>query len=270
MRRLPNRLAVLILMCVVFVGVVGIFSLRARSIQIEENNTALLAAGYPMSPVWQVRPQQATAQNSQGVFDVNAVLVTSQEIVLFYVINSNVGEVPSVSSTTYLPDEVSSRAPEEASFSQVSAVEALGRVSGYEAGAIHIPYNNKPGQVIALNITLKDIGAVWYIEPLQQLTDAPNKETVQFFPVQNKLSPLVYVLGRLGGEHTYATLKIHLQQGETAHTPALFLQVDRQTIISRITESAFNASVFPNGAFEVNSPVNNQGYVATPAPLEQP
>ncbi|MCB9134913.1 MAG: hypothetical protein H6636_05780 [Anaerolineales bacterium] len=212
-------------------------------------------------PVWVAQPDQSFVQTSDGVFGANAVLVTSQEIILFYELRTQLPlsfEMESAFSITRNGEN------QVSSFTKIDNIQSLGKFADIEIGAVHIQWSNQPDQVLNLRVVQsgsKDL--LWQISPLVQLTDDPGKSGITFLPIASSLSTVKIEMGKLGGEDNYAVLKV--SSSTNADSSPVFLQMDSQAVISQITEAEFNTLISPNTSPDTQNPT-----MATPAPPEEP
>lgn len=212
--------------------------------------------------VWSTQPEQSFAQTPDGIFGANAVLVTPKEIIIFYELQSQLPGIVHVEAAFSNIDDGSGK--QTPNFVTVDNNQFFDKLAEIGIGAIHITRADQPDQ--ALNLRVTPAGSKnppWQITPLEQLAPDQGKQGVTFIPIQSPSSVVKVELGNLGGESSYAILKLSLPSNPDI--PPIFLQVDRQSVISQITETEFNALTSPSISPDTQNPT-----MATPAPPEKP
>jgi len=258
MKKLTGLLIVFGSALVVVIGL----SLKSKDLQ-----DAPPSGGRPV-PVWIAQAESSAAQNSKGVFGAQAALVTPEEILLFYAIQSQ--QKGNIEVTAF-----TSQSGKEQDLKPLPvAIQSLGSMTDLEVGLIRIGWDNQPDQLITLKVTPPGVDnqndrlpqQIWLVTPLKQLAPDPGKQSLQFLRFQNGQgapSLLAVELGRLGGEDITAVLKM---SGPKNGNP-IYLRVDLQTNVTPITEAEFNALGAPVSSTPGPEDDNNIT-AATPAPSE--
>jgi len=216
-----------------------------------------LNQGVPPQAGWQAQPDQATAQNSAGLFKVTAALITPKELLLFYTLQSSLADGPQ--AIAILPE--ASEASPASNQTRVNQIQLLGKLGKFDIGVIHLAWINQPGQSITLKAKpVQAANSIWQVSPLKQLRADLDRTSTEFLSIQTGTSEILVEIGTLGGENNYATLSV-----SSPNAQSLFLQVDLQMVVSKITEAEFNASKV-NASSNSTEP-SNPG-MATPAPPE--
>lgn len=205
-------------------------------------------AGYPPIPIWLTQSDKSSIRGVNSIFSIKAALVSPQEILFFYVMQSPLGDMPTyagVQSTDF------------------TKADTLGKIGEFNIGVISVPWSDQPGQELTLQVALPGESKSALIAPLKQIGPSSKKPGVDFLPISSEPSTVKLELGSLGGESNYAILKLSLSD-QSGISP-VFFRVDRKATVFQITEAEFNALV-PSGISTQNS---DPGMV-TPAPLEKP
>lgn len=215
--------------------------------------------------VWATQPEQSFAQTPDGIFGANAVLITPKEIIIFYELQSQLPGIVHVEAAfSNINDGSGKQTPNFVTVDNNQFFEKLAEIG---IGAFHISRANQPDQPDqALNLRVTPAGSKnqpWQIVPLAQFAPDQGRQGITFLPIQSPLSVVKFELGNLGGESSYAILKLSLPNNPD--TPPIFLQVDYQSAISQITEAEFNALTLPSISSDAQNPT-----MATPAPPEKP
>jgi hypothetical protein len=212
--------------------------------------------------IWLIQSEQSFAQTLDGVFGANAVLVTPNEIIVLYEMQSQSPGNFEVESAFFNTQGVMGN--EASNFMKVDNIQTLGEFERTIIGAVHIKRADQPNQILSLRVTLdRSQNQPWQISPLEQLELDPGRQGITFLPIYSPLAEFKVEAGRLGGENNYAILR--LSPSNTTNISPIFLQVDRQSVISQITELEFNTLTSP-----VISPDAQNPMMATPAPPEKP
>jgi hypothetical protein len=219
------------------------------------------ASGRQPQAIWQAQSGKASSQNAAGLFGVKAILVTPKEMLLFYAAqggNALVGSAgfssPGGASPTLEPLGPGS-------------IQPLGQVGGFDVGVVHVPWADRPGQELTLQLTPSaSPGSEWRVVPLKQASGDPARHSVEFLPLRDEPSQVRAELGALnrGGATTMLKLSA-LSAGQAA--PSVMVRVDQGSVVSPVSETEFNAAVAPV------SPVAGSARpstIATPAPTEPP
>jgi|GEM_PF-5039694 len=220
--------------------------------------------------VWELQTQYYD-QNSAGTFGINGILVTHNELYLFYAIAPTIGlnGVPQVTAQTCAP--LTSCSP-----MTVNSVQSLGSLQSlsnlnnrYPLGVIRLAWGDVVGQAVSISVTFPSVpSATWTVTPLRQRTSAEHFRTSsnQYLTSRkNKPDEVKNELGTLGSLLHIGALKQFLATEPLANP--VYIAVDNQGAVQVVTGAEY-ATITASIPIPPDPPDPFGPPTPTPLPLE--
>lgn len=187
----------------------------------------------PLASPWELQPNQMFIHDSEGIFSIKYVDITSREFHFFYAFQAPHANALHVTAVSYPAGKSG------ALIHLAARVQPLGQLGIFTVGVIHISRFSRAGQSIGLQIIPLRANTSWNLVPLKQVRDEQHVDTSRYeIPSDPGQTPQVEFYGPVMQQQVaYFT---DIVPGQPASkNPHIFMRIDDPAAVALITQAEY-------------------------------